>query len=337
MTAPSPDRLLSLIHGHWVAASIATASTYSFFTLIDSGMRSAPQIAKKAGISTRGTQAILDALASVGLVKVAKGLYVNTSESKTYLVKGGRSYLGDLSEALFFRGGVSHMWGELASVVKKGSHDGTISPGVRSLFKPLDYISYLIDAIRPMTSQAARLAAGRLRFSHWGPATILDVGGGSGVFSSIFLRANRFARAVQIDRPVMNRIARDYLGSLDLMDRFETVDGDFLDVDFKSLQFDIIICSNYIHLKSQRENIATLKKIKKLLRSGGRLILNDYFLDRNRKGHALVMLSSVNWLLLTLGGNSWCLPEVHKWLRNAGFRQTASKLTSMVTTLVFAG
>src|SRR5438876_721714 len=77
-----------------------------------------------------------------------------------------------------------------------------------------------------------------------GPIRWLDVGGGSGVWSAVWLSANKQAKGVQLDWPVVNQIAKGFVGNFGVADRFETIDGDFHATDFGSGQYDYAVYGN---------------------------------------------------------------------------------------------
>jgi len=95
-----------------------------------------------------------------------------------------------------------------------------------------------------------------------GGLSILDVGGGSGVFSAFLLQANPKAQATQVDWPTVNAIARDFVGKLGVGDRFHTIDGDFHTVDWGS-DHDIPIYSNVAQQESPQQNVAAFQKFRK--------------------------------------------------------------------------
>ena len=57
----------------------------------------------------------------------------------------------------------------------------------------------LVPAIAVLSVPSALTAADKLGLASAGPISILDVGGGSGIYSAIWLQMNRQARSTQID------------------------------------------------------------------------------------------------------------------------------------------
>src|SRR5438034_9286168 len=104
-----------------------------------------------------------------------------------------------------------------------------------------DFWHVLVPAIAPLSFPSAQMAAERLGIAKAGSIRWLDVGGGSGVWSAVWLGANKQATGVQLDWPVVNKIAKGFVGTFGVADRFETIDGDFHTTDFGSAQYDFAI------------------------------------------------------------------------------------------------
>lgn len=117
MTGPTPDRVMQLSTGAWAASILGAAARHGVFTALEGDPDSADGVAKKAGISARGAQALLDGLTGLGLLTLSNGKYQNTPEASAFLVKGKPSYLGALSEVFLEDFGT---WQKLPEAAKTG-------------------------------------------------------------------------------------------------------------------------------------------------------------------------------------------------------------------------
>lgn len=145
----------------------------------------------------------------------------------------------------------------------------------------------LVLAIASLQFPVAQIVAERLGIAKAGPVSVLDVGGGSGVYSAVLLTGNPDATATQIDWANVNRIARNFTGKFGVADRFKTIDGDFHTIDFGTTSDDIGIYSNIAHQESPEDNIVIFRKFRKTLRPGGTLVVSDFVLEDDRTGHPL--------------------------------------------------
>src|ERR1041385_2085471 len=116
---PSPEKIFqNALMAHVNAAVLATAVTHSLFSHIEKGADTADAIARRANISVRGAQALLDGLVGMGLLRVSAGKYTNSDEAPLYLVEGKPAYLG--AQAKMVLGPLGQSLQQLPDVVKTG-------------------------------------------------------------------------------------------------------------------------------------------------------------------------------------------------------------------------
>ncbi|HXT00108.1 MAG TPA: methyltransferase [Elusimicrobiota bacterium] len=319
---------MQLISGGWAAAILGAAAKNGVFNALDDGGEDAAGVAKKTGISARGAQAVLDGLTGLGLLSLSNGRYSNTPESAQFLVKGKPSYLGGMAEVMT----ASLVdWSTLPAAVKTGSPTGSATAAVPDN----EFWKVLVPAIATMSLPVARMAADKLGLAKAGPARWLDVGGGSGVWSAVWLGANKQARGTQLDWPSVNKLAKDYVGGFGVADRFNTIDGDFHTTGF-GIGYDYAIYAHIAHQESPKSNVEIFKKFRKALKPGGTLLVNDFVLSDERTGHPFAMMFSSQMLLVSKEGAAWRQADYRKWLTEAGFTSIELMPTPGPATVVFA-
>jgi SAM-dependent methyltransferase len=328
-TEPTPDKVMQLITGGWATAILGSAAKHGVFNALEGDGDDAEGVAKKTGISKRGAQAVLDGLTGLGLLTLSKGRYQNTPDSSAFLVKGKPAYFGGMAEVM---AGSLTDWATLPEAVKTGN------PTAASTVEMADneFWHLLVPAIATLSFPVAQMAAERLAIAKAGPVTWLDVGGGSGVWSAVWLSTNTQAKGVQLDWPVVNKIARGFVAKFGVANRFETIDGDFHTVDFGSGQYDYAIYGNIAHQETPSDNIATFRKFRKALKTGGTLLINDFILTNERTGHPFAMMFASQMLLVSKGGNAWRESDYRTWLAEAGFASVDIVPTPSPATVVFA-
>ena len=328
MKGPSPEKVMQLISGGWAAAILGAAAKHGVFNALEKGADDAAGVAKKTGISARGAQAVLDGLTGLGLLLLSGGRYANSPESAQFLVKGKPSYLGGMAEVMT----ASLVdWSTLPEAVKIGAPTGSATAAVPDN----EFWKILVPAIATMSFPVAQMAAEKLGLSKAGPVRWLDVGGGSGVWSAVFLGANKEAKGVQLDWPGVNKIAKDFVGGFGVGDRFSTIDGDFHTTDFGT-GYDYAIYAHIAHQEAPADNVAIFKKFRKALKPGGTLLVNDFVLADDRTGHPFAMMFSSQMLLVSKGGAAWRQADYRKWLTEAGFSSIELMPTPGPATVVFA-
>jgi ubiquinone/menaquinone biosynthesis C-methylase UbiE len=286
-------------------------------------------LAKKASISPRGAQALLDGLAGLGLVNRSGGNYQNSPEAAFYLVKGKPSYLGGMAEVFMDE---MPVWAKLPEAVRTGAPQApNTADQVENPFWEI-----LVPAIAALSAPVAQMAAERLGIGKAGAISWLDVGGGSGIWSATWLGANKQARGYQLDWPNVNRIAKGFVAKSGAGDRFETLDGDFHAADFGTAKYDIAIYGHIAHQESPAENVAIFRKFKKALKPGGTLLVNDFVLSDDRTGHPFAMMFTSQMLLMTKAGSAYSQKDYRSWLGEAGFTSVEIVPTPSPATMIFA-
>ncbi len=324
----APDRIMQLINGGSAAAIVGSAATHGIFNALEEG-DDAAGVAARAGISPRGAQALLDGLTGLGLLTLSEGRYRNTPEASTFLVKGNPAYLGAMAEVMTHSLGE---WATLPEAVRTGAPTATDMAETPDN----DFWSQLVPAIAALSAPVAQMAAERLDIANAGPIRWLDVGGGSGVWSAVWLRANIQATGVQLDWPSVNKVAQEFVGNHGVADRFETIDGDFHTVEFGSRQYDFAIFGHIAHQETPADNTAIFRKFREALKPGGTLLVNDFVLTDDRRGHPFAMMFPSQMLLVTKGGNAWRESDYRTWLAEAGFTTVDIVPTASPATVVFA-
>jgi ubiquinone/menaquinone biosynthesis C-methylase UbiE len=329
MAAPTPDKIMPFITGAWATGILGSATRHGLFTALERHPETAPALAKKVGISPRGAQALLDGLTGLGLLTLSNGVYHNTPEASAFLVSGKPSYLGAMAE-VFLEDATT--WQKLPEAARTGAPVAANTTDVAD--NPFWHV--LVTAIAPLSFPVAQMAAERLGLAGAGPISWLDVGGGSGVWSAVWLGVNSQATGYQLDWPQVNTIGRDFVSRFGVADRFKTIDGDFHTADFGDAKYDHAIYSHIAHQESPAQNIATFGKFRRAIKPGGTLVVNDFVLNDDRTGHPFALMFASQMLVGTKEGFTYTQSEYRSWLREAGFKTIDIVPTGTPATLVLA-
>jgi hypothetical protein len=324
----SPEKIMQLTGGAQATAVLGTAVSLELFTRLEAGPMTPDELAKAAKISLRGARALLDAVAGLGLVTVAGGRYSNTPEASAFLVEGQPASLTGMARISL--GGMGS-WAKLPEAVATGKPVFAETTDTADLA----FWSVLVPAIAPLAFPCAQAVAKRLDVARRGPLSILDVGGGSGIFSAVLLGANREARATQVDWPTVNTIARGLVAKFGVADRFHTVDGDIHTTDWGT-GHDVAIYSNIAHQESPAQNVEAFRRFRAALNVGGTLVVSDFVVRDDRSGPPQALLFHGQMLLATHEGATWRETDYRGWLKEAGFGEIAFEPTQGAATLIYA-
>ena len=329
MSEPTPDKVMQLITGAWATSILGAAARHGVFTALEGRPDTADSVATRTGISSRGAQALLDGLTGLGMLTLSDGRYQNTPEASTFLVKGKPSYLGGMAEVFLDDFGT---WQKLPEAAKTGLPTAPATTDV--VDNPFWHT--LVPAIAALSFPVAQFAGERLGVPTAGPISWLDVGGGSGVWSAAWLGMNNQATGYQVDWPTVNAIGCEFVKNFGVADRFKTINGDFHTTDFGTAQYDFAIYSHIAHQDSPAENLATFRKLRSSLKSGGTLVISDFILNDDRTGNPFAMIFASQMLVVTKNGFTYRQSDYRSWLNEAGFTSVEIVPTQTPATLVFA-
>lgn len=327
---PTSDRIMRLITGYWATGIVGAAASHSLFTHLEDGATTAHDLAGRAAISHRGAQALLDGLVSVGLVELHDGHYRNTPEAAAFLVEGRPTCLSGFAK---LKAGHMASLAALPEVVRAG---GPLTDAVVEVADNPHW-EELVQALAAQSVPVAHTAADTLRIAEAGEISILDIGGGSGVYSAAWLERNPAARSTQLDWAPINAIARRLLAERGVADRVDYVDGDFHSTDLgAAAAYDIVVYSNIAHQEGPEDNMALFARVRSVLKPGGTLVISDYVVDDDRSGPPYPLTFASEMLLKSRHGSTWRRADYHAWLSKTGYDDISFQTTPSPTTLIFA-
>lgn len=145
---------------------------------------------------------------------------------------------------------------------------------------------------------------------------VLDVGAGSGIYTATLATTHPHLRATLLEKPPVDRIARDEIARHGLADRVEIVAADMFATPWPSA--DTLLLSNVLHDWDLPEIRILLTRAAEALPTGGLLIIHDAFLDDTKSGPLPVAEYSV--LLANISqGRCYSAAEYSALLQDTGF------------------
>ncbi|MDV6030389.1 MAG: methyltransferase [Phycisphaera sp. RhM] len=146
---------------------------------------------------------------------------------------------------------------------------------------------------------------------------VLDVGGGSGIYSSTLVAKHDHLRATVLEQAPVDRLTRDEILRHGLQDRIDLVQGNMFTDPWPS-GADCILLSNVLHDWDFPEIRTLIQKASAALPSGGRMIIHEAFLDDDKAGPLPVAEYSVLLVNITRG-RCYCPAEYGAILADFGF------------------
>jgi hypothetical protein len=145
----------------------------------------------------------------------------------------------------------------------------------------------------------------------------LDLGGGPATYAITFAKANPGLRATVFDLPGPIEIARENVAKSGLNSRIDTLAGNFLQDDIGA-GYDYIWISHILHSHNEEQCRLIIKKAVAALVSGGRLAIQDFYLNADGCTPPGAAMFGVHMLAVTPRGRAYTYGEVAEWLKEEG-------------------
>jgi SAM-dependent methyltransferase len=289
---------------------LIAAIELDLFTAIGTDEWTISDLARDMKVSERGLAILCRNLAMAGLLKKEGETYRNRRLGATALNAHHPAYRGDYLRLI-----TSHWadWGRLLESVKNGSpldHDEPEEP---------DYRRRFTWAMHHRTLEIAPKIAAQINLR--GARTLLDLGGGPGTYAMAFLVKNPTLLATVCDRPAALDVAKEIASTHKAGVRLSYLPLDLLTEAIPGA-YDVIWCSNVLHIYAPKDNQALFRRALASLIPGGRLLIQDAFLHgRDGLFPEEASLFAVSMLLFTERGNTYSAAETRAWLTDAGFER----------------
>jgi len=301
--------ILGKARAFWEARVLMTAAELDVFSLLADEPKTSARVSRELASDPRGTETLLDALVGLGLLEKTQ----NAFRTRPGFEKALSSSAPDSVLPV-----IQHMaqlwsrWGQLTEIVRRG-RAGT---SVDALERDDKGTAAFIGAMHAIGLGLARSVVARLDLS--GHRNMIDVGGGSGVYTIAALRLAPQLRATIFDRPLVTEIARRKLAEAGMADRVALVNGDFY-VDALPEGHDLALLSAIIHQNDPEQNVTLYRKVFDALLPGGTIAVRDFVMSEDHTAPVDGAVFAINMLVNTPGGSTYSFEEIREDLEAAGF------------------
>jgi len=306
----NPEKLLKTSGDYWQACTLHAGVRLEVFSLIGGDQLRGEEMARLLGANARGVKMLLNALTAMGLLIKRDELYGNTSESKTFLVKGSAEYVGHI---IMHHHHLVHAWAQLPQAVVRGKP-------VRKRFsfgESEERESFLLGMFNLAMLIAPKLTR---EIDLEGRHHFLDLGGGPGTYAIHFCLANPSLRATVFDLPTTRPFALQTIDRFDLSDRIHFLAGDYVEENVTGT-YDVVWLSHVLHGERPEVCQRIVSKTVSALEPGGLILVHDFILDNALDGPLFPALFSLNMLINTEDGQSYSEAQITEMLSNSGVRE----------------
>lgn len=274
MLPVSDKTVWDLFFSQFYLAVVSVADEIGLFSAINDGSIEAKKLAESVSLSIRGVESLCLALRALDLLN-------NEMDS---LSEVGKTY---------FIASSPYYWGAILQAYQKNETHQRILAGLRQqrdleldgqsltkMWKSGDISSAAAESFTAkMDAMGTAPAAHAVKTEAFsGLDSLLDVGGGSGVFSRAFLSQNSKGQATVFDLAEVVNEAKSYQQRLAPKQNMHFIVGNFFEIDWPQQQ-QAILLANILHDWPLTEGRALLEKAYASLQVGGRLIIHEMLFD----------------------------------------------------------
>jgi O-methyltransferase domain len=321
-TAPrlDPTPLFELYRGNY-GAELLTAAVAHFrvFDRFADGPKTADELRIDLGLDSRPATVLLTALRAFGLLEMESSGRLDLSELAREHLTAGPFDVSDYIHMAADSPGVLTILERLRTNRPAGSKPDEAGAafiyreGIESAMEQEEAARRLTLALAGRARNVAPVLAERVPLES--VRVLLDVGGGTGLYSIAFLQKNPILRAIVWDRPEVLKVAAELAAAHGVANRLECRPGDmFTD---QPPPADVVLLSNVLHDWDINECRSLISRCATALPRSGRLLIHDVFLNDALDGPLPIALYSAALFCLT-EGRAYSAGEYSGWLREAG-------------------
>ena len=317
-TDPTP--IFEIVRGSY-ATELLTAAVahFNLFGRLAEAPMTRMELGHALGLAARPMVVLSTALQAFGLLKSdANGRLGLTDLAREHLLPGEPFDVGNYVGLAANSPGVLAMVDRLRTnkpAVQESGVAFIFREGVKSAMENEAAARHFTLALAGRAKNVAPVLADRIPLD--GARLLLDVGGGTGIYSIALLQKNPALTAIVFDRPEVLKVAQEFALAHGVADRLQTRPGDMFRDPWPAA--DAILLSNVLHDWDVPECRTLIARAAAALQPGGRLLIHEVFLNDALDGPLPMALYSAALFSLT-EGRLYSAAEYRDWLREAGFQ-----------------
>jgi hypothetical protein len=304
--------LMEILGGFERSAIVLGAAQLDLFSPLGNGPATATEVAAKAGLPVRGVERVLNSCAALGFVSKEGERYRNSPLADAFLVKETPGYVGNMIKQTNDR---FSAWIKMPEAVRT---DKPVLPltGAELFNAPADVLDNYVHGLFDLGKGLASRIAGLVDLGSC--TTLLDVAGGSGVYSIIFCRQFPRLTSTVFDLPPILERTRKIIDREGMTERVSVREGNYFKDDLGS-GVDAVLLSNMLQTEGRQTCRMVLKKAFAALNPGGQILVHGIMPNADRTGPLQQTIFSVFMMLVFPEGEAYTGEEIIEWLHETGF------------------
>lgn len=286
-----------------------------FFTALAAEPTDLEGLCRRHQIQPRPADVMTTLFRAMGLIEPRDGLLHVTESAREHLVSTSPWFLGPYYESLVDRPVVKDLLRVLKTDRPANWGSQASQPDWHKAMEKPDFARQFTQAMDCRGVFLARALAEHLPIR--GSRSLLDIAGGSGIYACSLCAHFPELQATVLEKPPVNEICAQAIAARGFGDRIRVIAGDML-AEPLPRGHDLHLYSNVLHDWDVPIVQELLGRSFEALPSGGRLLIHDAFLDREKSGPLHVAEYSV-MLMHATQGRCYGVGEMEDWLRATGF------------------
>ncbi|MCB1937435.1 MAG: methyltransferase [Nitrosomonas sp.] len=318
-----PTQIIDIGFGFWQSKVLLTAIELEVFTMLGDKALTGEVLGRELGIHPRGIWDFFDTLVALGFLNRAgngtTALYSNTEETRIYLDKNKDTYIGGILEMANDR--LYRFWNDLGEALKTGKPQNEIKhsqkPMFEVLYEDMPRLQQFMGAMRGFSMGNFNAFVQKFDFSNY--RTLCDVGGATGLLSTLVAKHHAHLQCITFDLPVVEPIAKMWIEKEQLTDRVQVVSGDFLKDALPKA--DIITMGMILHDWNLEKKKHLIRLAYEALPENGAFIAIENLIDDERRTNAFGLMMSLHMLIEFGDAFDFTGADFWSWCQEAGFKR----------------
>lgn len=284
------------------------------FSWIARGFQRPQQLAERIQASESALTKLLDALCAMEFLQKSENTYQLAPFAAVFLDHDQKTYIGDVVRQVRQEWGA---WMHLTDTIRTGQSVRCINEETTGgpFFEQLDV--FLFPIVYPLSCRICeQLGVG----NSLNALQIADLGAGAAPGAIAALERDTKAHAVVIDFDIVLKTARTFAHAKGVEERMTFQSGDLEQIELPAESFDLIFASHTFRLLGDLSTQRLIKQCYHALKPGGYLIIIETYKEPDMFTKLFPHIVSINMLVNTSHGDTFCTSQMHEWLSNAGFQ-----------------
>jgi hypothetical protein len=310
--------------GFWQAKTLLSAVELGLFTHLGDRAMTGPELGRALGLHERATLDFLDGLVAMGMLERdgdgPGSTYRNTPGTAAFLDRRRPEYVGAILEMANAR--LYGFWGNLTEALRTAQPQNEVketgAPMFAELYSDPGRLEQFLASMRGVSGRHFQAFAERFDFSPY--RTLCDVGGATGLLSTLVAGRHPHMRCHSVDLPVVTPIAARYVAEAGLADRVTVGSVDFFREPLPTA--DVLTMGMILHDWNLEKKKVLVRKAFEALAPDGVFVAIEHLIDDARRTQVFGLMMSLNMLIEFGDAFDFTGADFDAWAREAGFART---------------